>query len=149
VFASPIVSIAGSRPLQQKAVAGSDGSNPENGPEKPKKRKGKKKLLDREDYAASAHSSYVESVSDASSVVHDDFLEIVKRKKKPGFTSDIIHDRVNKLDENYCGLCGSIHAEACHMVQNPGNLAEYRAMLMAITNEEPVETRVRRSVSGP
>ena len=58
--------------------------------------------------------------------------------------STLSHDYVNKLDENYCGLCGTIHETGtCHMVQNAENLAEYRAMLMEVTNEESIEIRVR------
>ena len=105
-------------------------------------------LLDREDYAVSVHSSDVESGSDANSVVQDDFLEVIKRKKKQGFTANVIHDHVDKVDENYCGLCGSIHVELCHMVQNAGNLVEYRAMLMETEYGESMETRVCRLVSG-
>lgn len=133
--------------LQQNVeiVVGSDGSSAENSPEKSKKMKGKRKLLDREDYNVSVHSSDVDSEggTDASSVVPDDFLPtLVKKTKKKGLTSATVHDHGDKLHENYCGLCGSIHAETCHMIQNPDNLVEYRAMLMEATNEESIEIRV-------
>ena len=95
--------------------------------------------MDREDYNASVHSSDggSESGTDADSVVPDEPL-VVKKARKRG----LVHHHAEKLDENYCGLCGTIHVETCHMVQNADNLAEYRAMLMEVTNEEPIEIRV-------
>ena len=95
--------------------------------------------MDREDYNASIHSSDGGSETDASSVVLDEpLLDVIKRAKKRG----LAHGHVDKLDENYCGLCGTIHVETCHMVQSPDNLVEYRAMLMEVTNEEAIEIRV-------
>ena len=133
---------------------GDDGSSAEGSPEKPKKRKGKKKLLDRDDYTASIHTSDggSESGTDISSVVPDDLpTGVAKRTKQRGLTSTLAQDYVEKLDENYCGLCGTIHEPmACHMVQTPDNLAAYRAMLMEVTNEEtePIEIRVSGLVQG-
>lgn len=122
---------------------GSDGSSAENSPEKPRKN-GKKKPLDREDYNASAHSSDSgsDSGTDANSVAPDEpFLSMVQKTRKRGLAQHL----AEKFDENYCGLCGTIHTDTCHMVQNPDNLVEYRAMLMEVTNEEPIETRVSDS----
>lgn len=142
-----MVLVVSSRSSQQNldVVVGSDGSSPENSPEKFKKKKGKRKLLDREDYSASVYSSDVgsESGTDTGSVAPDDLLaDVVKKAKKQGLTSTIVHDYADRLHENYCGLCGSIHVEPCHMIQNPDNLVEYRAMLMEVTNEEDIEIRV-------
>lgn len=127
---------------------GSDGSSVENSPEISKKNKGKKKLLDREDYNASVHSSDAESEggTDAGSVAPDDLLvDVAKKAKKRGLASDVVHDGTDELHENYCGLCGSIHVEGnCHMTQNPAHLAEFRAMVIEATNEEPIEIRVSR-----
>lgn len=95
--------------------------------------------MDREDYSASIHSSDGGSEADASSVVFDEpLLDVIKRAKKRG----LARDYADKLDENYCALCGTIHVETCIMVQNPNNLVEYRAMLMEVTNEEAIEIRV-------
>ena len=128
------------------AVIGSDGSSAENSPENRKKRKGKKKLVDREDYSASIYSSDGESESgtDAGSVVPDKLpTDVIKKTKKGGLISALAQDYAEKLDENYCGLCGTIHEPGvCHMVQNADNLAEYRAMLIEVTNEESIESRV-------
>lgn len=142
-----VTSVVGSWISQQNLdiVIGSGGSSAENSPERSKKKKGKKKLLDREDYNASAHSSDVDSGggTDAGSVAPDDLLvDLVKKTKKRGLTSAIVHDYEDKLHENYCGLCGTIHLETCHMVQNPDTLVKYRAMLMEVTNEEPIGIRV-------
>ena len=129
------------------AAPGSDGSSVENSPDKPKKKKGKKKLLDREDYSASIYSSDDESEggTDASSVVPDEpLVHVVKKANKRG----LAHDHAEKPHENYCGLCGTTHTETCHMVQNPDNLAEYRAMLMEITNNESIEIRVSSLAPG-
>ena len=95
--------------------------------------------MDREDYSISIHSGdESESGTDANSVVPDEpLVNIIKKAKKHG----LAHGHA-KLDENYCGLCGTVHVETCHMVQNADNLAEYRAMLMEVTNEESVEIRV-------
>ena len=132
---------------QSDAVTGSDISSPGNSPEKPKKKwKGKKKLLDREDYSVSIHSSDGESegATDASSMVLDELpASLVKKTKKSGLVSTLAQNHAEKLDGNYCGLCGTIHEpETCHMVQNADHLAEYREMLTEVTNEEPVEIRV-------
>ena len=145
--------IAGLQASQQNLniVFGSDGSSPENSPEKPKKKKGKKKLLDREDYNASVHSSDAESEvgTDASSAALDDLLVGVVKKAKRGLTSAIVHDYADRLHENYCGLCGSTHVGTCHMVQNPENLVEYRALLMSeATNKESIEIRVSCLTAG-
>lgn len=138
-------------------MIGSDGS--EDSPEKPKKKKGKKKLLDRQDYSDSIHSSGNEDYNvsihssdgesgtgtDVGSMVPDEpLMSVVKKAKKRG----LAHVHAEKLDENYCGLCGTVHAETCHMVQNPDNLAGYRAMLMEVPNEEPIEIRVSGLASG-
>lgn len=135
------------------AAIGSDGSSVENNLEKPKKRKGKKKLLDREDYSVSIHSSdgESESGSDFSSAAFDELpAGVTKKTKKSGLVSTLAQDYTEKLDENYCGLCGTIHEPgACHMIQNADNLAEYRAMLIEVTNEEPIESRVSDSTRGP
>jgi len=104
--------------------------------------------LDREDYSASIHSldDGSESGTDASSVVPDEpLVAAVKRTKRSGLVSTLAHEHAEKLDENYCGLCGTIHVETCHMVQNPDNLAEYRALLMDVKNEEPIDLRVSGS----
>jgi hypothetical protein len=46
-------------------------------------------------------------------------------------------------DENYCGLCGSIHtSNECSMVQSPENLLEYRQLLLSPGADEPLEDRV-------
>jgi len=133
---------------------GDDGSSAEGNQEKPKKRRGKKKLLDRDDYTASIHSSDggSESGTDMSSVVPDELpMGMAKRTKQRGLTSTLAQDYAEKLDENYCGLCGTIHEpRACHMVQTPDNLAAYRAMLMEVTNEEaePIDIRVSGLVKG-
>lgn len=107
--------------------------------------------MDRDDYSASAYSSDVGSDgggTDAASVVSDDLLRTTTKKaRKRGLISGVDYGHVVQLDENYCGLCGSIHDETCHMVQNPDYLAGYRSLLMEVTNEEPVETRVSRSTS--
>lgn len=132
-------------PQRHTDAVGWDGSDAENSPKASKKKKGKKKLLDREDYSASVHSSDVESQgeTDSSSMAPDDLLaEMIKGAKKRGFTSNLAQGYTNKLDENYCGLCGLIHTETCHMVQSAENLVQYRAMLMEVTNEEPIEIRV-------
>ena len=100
-------------------------------------------MLDRDDYSVSAHSSDggSESGTDAGSVAPDEpFLNMVRKTKKRGLAQDLA-----KFDGNYCGLCGTVHTDTCHMVQNADNLVEYRAMLMEVTNEEPIEMRV----SGP
>lgn len=123
---------------------GSDGSSAGNSPQKFKKSKGKKKLLDREDYADSVHTSDLETDggTDTTSVAPDDLLEDMVKKKKKGLTSTVIYTDI--FHENYCGLCGSIHVEPCHMVQYPSHLVEYRALLMESTNSEPIEVRVSR-----
>ena len=148
----PLVLVAGSWTSQQNLdiVVGSDGSSAEGSPEKLKKKKGKKKLLDREDYSASVHSSDAESEggTDADSVAPDDLLADVVKKSKRGFTSTMVHDHADELHENYCGLCGSIHVGTCHMVHNPDNLVEYRAMLIEATNKEPIEIRVSCSTAS-
>ena len=127
-------------------------SSIEGSPAKSKKRKGKKKLLDRDDYTASMHSSDggSESGTDIGSVVPDELsMGMAKRAKQRGLTSTLAQDYAEKLDENYCGLCATVHEPAaCYMVQTPDNLAEYRAMLMEVTNEEPIETRVSRLARG-
>lgn len=131
----------GSDMLQNTDIAiGSDGSGAENSPEKPKKKRGKKKLPDREEYSASVHSSDLESEggTDGDSVARDDMVEKARKKKK----STLLQDFVDISDQNYCGLCGTIHSETCHMVQNPDNLVDYRAMLMEVTNGEPIGIRV-------
>jgi len=136
------------------ADIGDDNSSAEGSPEKIKKRRGKKKLLDRDDYTASIHSSDggSDSGTEISSVVPDELpTGVAKRTKQRGLTSTLAQDHAQKLDENYCGLCGTIHEpRACHMVQTPDNLAEYRAMLMEVTNEEtePIEIRVSGLVRG-
>ena len=101
--------------------------------------------MDREDYSASIHSLGDESESgtDASSVVPDEpLVAMIKKAKKSGLVSSLAHDHAEKHDENYCGLCGTIHVETCHMVQNADNLAKYKAMLMEATNEELIDDRV-------
>ena len=48
-----------------------------------------------------------------------------------------------EADENYCGLCGSVHAnDECPMVQSPENLKEYRRLLLSPGADEPWEDRV-------
>lgn len=102
--------------------------------------------MDREDYSASIHSSDGGSETDASSVVLDEpLLDVIKRAKRRG----LARDHADKLDENYCGLCGTVHVETCHMVQNPDNLVEYRAMLMEVTNEDAIEIRVSDFFPSP
>jgi len=93
------------------------------------------------------HSSdnETESGTDASSMVLDEpLVSVAKKTRKRG----LAHVDADKLDENYCGLCGTVHLETCYMVQNPDKLAEYRAMLMEVTNEEPIETRVSGLAPG-
>ena len=138
----PMALVVGSWMSQQThdVPIGSDGSSAENSPEKPKKKKGKK-LLDREEYSVSAPSSDAESEG-GSSVAPDDLMVDVVKKTKRGVTFAPVYGYVDTLNENYCGLCGTIHVDTCHMVQNPDNLAEYRAMLIEVTNEESIETRV-------
>ena len=144
----------GSWGVQQKVDVdiGDGGSSVEGSPQKSKKRRGKKKLLDRDDYTASIHSSDggSESGTDISSAVPDELpTGAVKRIKQRGLTSTLAQDYADKLDENYCGLCKTIHEPAaCYMVQTPDNLAEYRAMLMEVTNEEPIERRVSGLAQG-
>ena len=147
---APLLLVTGSLGVQPKLDVdiGDDGSSAEGSPEKPKKRKGKKKLLDRDDYTASIHSSDggSESGTDISSVVPDELpMGVAKRTKQHGLTSNLAQNYAERLHENYCGLCGTIHEpRECHMVQNPDNLAEYREMLMEVTNEEtePIDIRV-------
>ena len=102
--------------------------------------------MDRDDYNASIHSSDggSESGTDANSVVPDEPLAVKKMRKR-----GLAHGHTEKPNENYRGLCGTVHVETCHMVQNADNLAEYRAMLMEVTNEEPIELRVSGFVPGP
>ena len=102
--------------------------------------------MDREEYSASVYSSDSgsESGTDAGSVVLDEPL-VVKKTKRRG----LAHDHTEKLDENYCGLCGTSHVETCHMAQNVDDLVNYRAMLMEVTNNEPIEIRVSGFVPGP
>jgi len=128
-----------------EVVIGSDGSSVENSPGRPRK-KGKKKPLDREEYSASVYSSDggSESGTDAGSVVADEPL-VIKKTKRRG----LAHDHTEKLNENYCGLCGTTHVGACHMAQNVDGLVMYRAMLMEVTNDEPIEIRVSGFVPGP
>ena len=76
-------------------------------------------------------------------MVPDELLVGAVRKAKNSLVSTLVHEYAEKLDENYCGLCGTIHEpKTCHMIQNADNLAEYRAMLMEVTNEESVGIRV-------
>lgn len=83
-------------------------------------------------------------------MVPDELPSVAKRTKQHGFTSTLAQNYAEKLDENYCGLCGTIHdPEACYMVRDSGNLAEYRKTLIEVTNEEPVDHRVSGSAQGP
>ena len=101
--------------------------------------------MDREDYSASVYSSDIESQgeTDSSSIAPDDLLaEMITGAKKRGFTSNLAQGYTNKLDENYCGLCGLIHIATCHMVQSAENPVQYGTTLMEVTNEEPTEIRI-------
>ena len=47
-----------------------------------------------------------------------------------------------ETDDNYCGLCGSTHADECSMLKSPENLVEYRQLLLAHEDDESLEDRV-------
>ena len=76
---------------------------------------------------------------------------LVQRSTRP-MDSQVVHTPPRRVeqgthhgletDENYCGLCGSTHADECLMVKSPENLIEYRQLLLAHDDDESLEDRV-------